>query len=106
MRPERLELGLDAADELARQHEGRSRPGGGTASGRRRIVGLRASARAFGVADQWAAKYRTEMGTEPPAPAYFAGGYAGLHTSNHLTQMVRDFDQTVSSAISLSVEAG
>ena len=55
---------------------------------------------AFGVADQWAAKYRTEMGVEPPTPTYFAGGYTGAHTANYLTQMVGDFDRTVSSAIS------
>ena len=28
---------------------------------------------AFGCADEWAKKYRTETGTEPPVPAYFAG---------------------------------
>ena len=55
---------------------------------------------AFGVADEWAAKYRTEMGVEPPVPAYFAGAYAGDHTSNFVSQMVSDFDHTVSSAIS------
>ncbi len=30
---------------------------------------------AFGCADEWAAKYRTEMGVEPPAPSYF-GAYS------------------------------
>lgn len=54
---------------------------------------------AFGVADEWAAKYRTEMGVEPPAPAYFAHGYAGSHTGNHVDQMVNDFRGTVQSSI-------
>lgn len=55
---------------------------------------------AFGVADQWTAKYRTEMGAEPPTPRYFAAGYAGSSTGNYVDSMVRDFDQTVSSAVS------
>lgn len=55
---------------------------------------------AFGVADEWADKYRTEIGTEPPAPSYFAAGYAGTHTGNHVNQMVHDFDSTVDGAIS------
>lgn len=54
---------------------------------------------AFGVADEWASKYRTEMGVEPPAPAYFAHGYAGSHTGNHVDQMVNDFRGTVQSSI-------
>ena len=28
---------------------------------------------AFGCADEWAAKYRIEIGEEPPVPHYFAG---------------------------------
>lgn len=55
---------------------------------------------AFGVADEWANKYRTEVGTEPPAPAYFGSTYTGSHTGNHVNQMVNDFDHTVDSAIS------
>lgn len=55
---------------------------------------------AFGVADEWADKYRTEIGTEPPAPSYFAAGYAGTHTGNHVNQMVHDFDRTVDGAVS------
>lgn len=55
---------------------------------------------AFGVADDWAAKYRTETGAEPPVPVYFAGGYSGVHTGNHVDQMINDLDHTVSSAIS------
>ncbi|WP_310530359.1 DUF2207 domain-containing protein [Nocardioides sp.] len=55
---------------------------------------------AFGVADEWANKYRTEIGSEPPVPAYFASGYTGMHTGNHVNQMVTDFDSTVDGAIS------
>ena len=55
---------------------------------------------AFGVADEWAAKYRTEMGGEPPSPAYFAQGYAGSHIADHVDQMVTDFRSTVQTSIS------
>jgi uncharacterized membrane protein YgcG len=55
---------------------------------------------AFGCADAWAKKYRTEMGTEPPVPAYFAGYYAGSHTGDYVSSMVHDFSSTVSSSIS------
>ncbi len=55
---------------------------------------------AFGCADAWAAKYRTETGSEPPVPAYLGSGYAGAHTGSHVDQMIGDFDSTVSSAIS------
>jgi len=55
---------------------------------------------AFGCADAWAAKYRTEMGAEPPVPAYLGSGYAGAHTGSHVDQMIGDFDSTVSAAIS------
>jgi uncharacterized membrane protein YgcG len=54
---------------------------------------------AFGVAAEWAAKYRTETGSEPPLPAYFAGGYVGSDPGTHVTQMVSDFSSTVDSAI-------
>ncbi len=54
---------------------------------------------AFGVAAAWAAKYRTETGTEPPVPAYFAGGYVGSDPGGHVTRMVSDFSSTVDSAI-------
>jgi hypothetical protein len=54
---------------------------------------------AFGCAKQWAQKYRTEVGTEPPVPAYF-GAYAGAHTGDYVDSMVHDFDSTVGSAIS------
>jgi hypothetical protein len=54
---------------------------------------------AFGCADAWAKKYRTEVGAEPPVPAYFAGYYAGDHTGDYVSQMVGDFDATVNSSI-------
>ena len=55
---------------------------------------------AFGCADAWAAKYRTETGGEPPVPAYLGSGYLGAHTASHVDRMIGDFDSTVSSAIS------
>jgi len=55
---------------------------------------------AFGCADAWAKKYRTEVGTEPPVPSYFAGYYAGAHTGDYVSQMVGDFSDTVRSSIS------
>ncbi len=55
---------------------------------------------AFGCADEWAKKYRTETGTEPPVPAYLGGYYAGAHTGDYVNQMVHDFSSTVSSSIS------
>jgi len=55
---------------------------------------------AFGCADAWAKKYRTETGTEPPIPSYFAGYYAGAHTGDYVDSMVHDFSSTVSSSIS------
>jgi Predicted membrane protein (DUF2207) len=55
---------------------------------------------AFGCADEWAKKYRTEVGTEPPVPAYFGGLYYGDLTGNYVNQMVGDFSSTVSSSIS------
>ncbi len=54
---------------------------------------------AFGVADEWAAKYRTEMGVEPPTPSYF-GAYGAGYAGSAISSMVSDFDSTVSSAIS------
>lgn len=54
---------------------------------------------AFGVADQWATKYRTEMGAEPPAPHYFAAA-AGYSTGSFTSAMAHDFDSAVGSAIS------
>jgi hypothetical protein len=54
---------------------------------------------AFDCADQWAAKYRTETGQEPPVPAYFPG-YTGAHTGNYTDQMVNSFSSSVDGAIS------
>ena len=54
---------------------------------------------AFGVADKWAAKYRTEVGEEPPVPSYF-GGYYGYSTGSYVDAMVSDFDSTIQSSIS------
>jgi len=55
---------------------------------------------AFGCAAEWAAKYRTETGTEPPVPHYFGGAYMGAGAGSYVDSMVRDFNDTVSSAIS------
>ena len=55
---------------------------------------------ALDCADEWAAKYRIEVGEEPPVPHYFAGAYAGAHTADYVNSMVGDFNSTVDSAIS------
>ncbi|WP_310964577.1 DUF2207 domain-containing protein [Nocardioides terrisoli] len=55
---------------------------------------------AFGCADEWAKKYRTEVGAEPPLPAYFVGMYSGDHTGNFVDSMVSSFSSTVDAAIS------
>jgi len=55
---------------------------------------------AFGCAEEWAGKYRTEMGTEPPVPSYFGPAYAGAYTGSVVSSMVDDFHSTVSSAVS------
>jgi uncharacterized membrane protein len=55
---------------------------------------------ALDCADEWAAKYRIEVGEEPPVPHYFAGAYAGSHTGDYVNSMVGDFNSTVDSAIS------
>ncbi|MEZ5378494.1 MAG: DUF2207 domain-containing protein [Acidimicrobiales bacterium] len=55
---------------------------------------------AFGCADNWASKYRTEMGTEPPLPIYFGPGHYSMTSSQFASSMVRDFQSTLSSAIS------
>jgi uncharacterized membrane protein YgcG len=54
---------------------------------------------AFGVADQWAEKYRIETGEEPPLPAYVGAGY-GYTGGSFASAMADDFSSTVSSAIS------
>ena len=55
---------------------------------------------ALDCADEWAAKYRVEVGEEPPVPHYFAGAYAGTNAGAFVSSMVGDFDSTVSGAIS------
>ncbi|MDX6374407.1 MAG: hypothetical protein QOD98_3395 [Nocardioidaceae bacterium] len=55
---------------------------------------------AFDCAEEWAAKYRIEVGEEPPVPHYFAGAYAGTNAGAFVSSMVGDFDSTVSGAIS------
>lgn len=55
---------------------------------------------AFGCAEEWAGKYRTEMGAEPPVPSYFGPAYAGAYTGSVVSSMVDDFHSTVSSAVS------
>ena len=55
---------------------------------------------ALGCADEWAQKYRVEVGEEPPVPSYFAGAYVGSHTGDYVNSMVSDFSSTVDSAIS------
>ena len=54
---------------------------------------------AFGVADQWAEKYRLETGEEPPLPLYAASGF---HSGGggFASSMADDFSSTVGSAIS------
>ncbi|GAA2052045.1 DUF2207 domain-containing protein [Williamsia deligens] len=57
---------------------------------------------AFGVADVWAEKYRVQMGEDPPAPTWFAGGpgfYAG-YGAGTFAAFPSDFSSSVSSAIS------
>ena len=53
---------------------------------------------ALGCAAEWAQKYRTEVGVEPPVPTYF-GGYSGASTGAFVTKAVSDFSSTVDSAI-------
>ncbi|MGZ8738232.1 MAG: DUF2207 domain-containing protein [Nocardioides sp.] len=55
---------------------------------------------ALGCADEWAAKYRTETGAEPPVPSYFGHAYAGAGAGAYVSSMVDDFSSTVDSAIS------
>ncbi|MFT4286115.1 DUF2207 domain-containing protein [Nocardioides sp.] len=55
---------------------------------------------AFDCADAWAAKYRTEMGAEPPAPSYFGAAYVGSHSGDFASSMVHDFESTLSGAVS------
>ena len=55
---------------------------------------------ALDCADEWAAKYRVEVGEEPPVPHYFAGAYAGTNAGAFVSSMVGDFNSTVGGAIS------
>lgn len=55
---------------------------------------------AFGVADEWAEKWRTEMGSEPPVPTYFAGDHREARDRTLSSQLVSSFDSAVSSAVS------
>lgn len=54
---------------------------------------------AFGCSRQWAQKYRTEIGAEPPVPGYLPE-YAGAHTADHVDAVVHDITTTFGSAIS------
>lgn len=55
---------------------------------------------AFGCADEWAAKYRTEVGEEPPVPTYFGTGAGAWQGGDPTSDMVGDFSDTLDSAIS------
>jgi Predicted membrane protein (DUF2207) len=55
---------------------------------------------AFDCAEEWAQKYRIEVGEEPPVPHYFASSYAGANAGAFVGSMVDSFDSTVNSAIS------
>ncbi len=55
---------------------------------------------AFDCAEEWAQKYRFEVGEEPPVPHYFASNYAGANAGAFVGSMVDSFDSTVSGAIS------
>ena len=55
---------------------------------------------ALDCAQEWAEKYRVEVGEEPPVPHYFGAAYAGTHTADYVSSMVSDFNSTVDSAIS------
>ncbi|WP_162598711.1 DUF2207 domain-containing protein [Nocardioides gilvus] len=53
----------------------------------------------FGCAEEWAAKYRVEVGVEPPDPVYL-GGMAGFGSGTGGSSFVNDFSSTVSAAVS------
>ena len=54
---------------------------------------------AFGVADEWAEKYRIETGEDPPLPLYAASGF-GYGNGGFASSIADDFSSTVGSAIS------
>lgn len=53
---------------------------------------------AFGCMNEWAQKYRTEVGAEPPVPA-FLGAYDGEHTADYVTASIHRLSSAVSDAI-------
>ena len=53
---------------------------------------------AFGCADEWAQKYRVEVGSEPPSPLYVGG--MGAAAGAGVGSITDDFSATMSSAIS------
>lgn len=55
---------------------------------------------AFGCAEEWAAKYRSETGTPAPEPAYLVGAYTGAGQSGGAGSMVDSFSTAVTSSIS------
>ncbi len=55
---------------------------------------------AFGCANEWAGKYQTEMGAEPPMPLYLGHGFAHGNMQHFADTMVQDFSSTLDSAIS------
>lgn len=59
----------------------------------------------FGCEREWAQKYRTEVGAEPPFPG-FLGSYAGEHTVDHVAALVHSLDATVAAAITAHRVAG
>lgn len=54
---------------------------------------------AFGVADDWANRYKVAMAEEPPSPNWLPV-YAGMTTSQAIASTVSSFDSAVSSSIS------
>jgi uncharacterized membrane protein len=55
---------------------------------------------ALDCANEWAAKYRFEVGQEPPVPSYFVPGYGGGSSADFVQSMTRDFSSTLDGAIS------
>lgn len=54
---------------------------------------------AFGCADEWGAKYRVEVGAQPPDPVY-VGGTVGFHAAGGSGSFVSDFSSTMNGAVS------
>ncbi|MGK2320373.1 DUF2207 domain-containing protein [Gordonia rhizosphera] len=55
---------------------------------------------AFGCADKWAEKYRTAMGTEPPTPIWFVGGYGSGSPGLFGAGGIDSFEASLSSSLS------